>query len=311
MLIERHYPTLLSSCRRTVRDSELAWDAAQQAVLTAMLALHRLRDEDRFAAWLIGIGLNVCRTLIATRARTVASPEPEIDHARAFESTARGSDPQDDVEAAELATDVRAAIRELPDGQREAVILFYLGGLTHAEIAEELGTRSGAVKTRLHKARHSLRTPLEPLWKEHFAMPTHDPSLVPVRIADLRRTAATDSESPRHVVLLEELDGDRRMPIWIGDTEASALAVILESVELPRPGPYHFAAALLQAAGNELREIRVVKLTDSIFFAHAVLADGTAIDARPSDALTLASLTGSPIYVAADVLCEAAERPRP
>ena len=40
----------------------------------------------------------------------------------------------------------------------------------------------------------------------------------------------------------------------------------------------------------------------------AVLADGTALDARPSDALTLASLTGSPIYVAADVLLEAAER---
>lgn len=307
VLIERHYPILLSSCRRAARDAELARDAAQQAVLTAMLGLHRLRDEDRFAAWLIGIGLNVCRTFIATGARTIAAPEPVIDYARTVQSVARDSHPQDHVEEAELAASVHAAIRELPAGQRQAVILFYLAGLTHAEIAEELSTRAGAVKTRLHKARRSLRTPLEPLWKEYFAMPTQDQSLVPVRIADLRRTAATQPESRRHVVFLEELDGDRRMPIWIGATEATALAVILESVELPRPGPYHFAAALLQAAGGEVREVRIVKLTDSIFFAQALLADGTAIDARPSDALTLASLTGSPMYVAEEVLNEADE----
>ena len=65
------------------------------------------------------------------------------------------------------------------------------------------------------------------------------------------------------------------MPIWIGATEATAFAVILESVELPRPGPHHFAAALLGAAGGEVPEVRIVRLTDSIFFAQAVLADGT------------------------------------
>jgi len=82
---------------------------------------------------------------------------------------------------------------------------------------------------------------------------------------------------------------------------------VLENVELPRPGVYHFAAALLKATGGELREARVVKLTDSTFFAQAVLTDGTEVDARPSDALTLAALTGCPIYVAADVLDRAHE----
>ncbi|HUA45905.1 MAG TPA: bifunctional nuclease domain-containing protein [Solirubrobacteraceae bacterium] len=308
MLVERHYPVLLSSCRRAVRDTELAQDAAQQAVLTAMLGLHRLRDEDRFAAWLIGTGLNVCRTLIGARVRMVPSRQTMIDHTNAVKPMALECDPQHQSETTELVTNVHAAIQQLPAGQRQAVVLFYLAGLTHAEIAQELGTRPGAVKTRLHKARHSLRTPLEPLWKEHFAMPTKDLTLVPVRIADLRRTAATKPEPLRHVVFLAELNGDRRMPIWIGATEATALAVILESVELPRPGPYHFAASLLHAAGGELREVRIVKLTDSVFFAQVVLAGGTAVDARPSDALTLATLTGSPIYIAEDVLRQADER---
>ena len=161
---------LLSSCRRAVRDADMARDAAQQAVLTAMLGLHRLRDEDRFAAWLIGIVQNVCRTFIAAQARTVPCPELVNDHARALA----------------------------------------LAGLTHAEIAEELSTRSGAdADLDWCDGGHSL---------------CRDPR---------KRRASRD------------------------------------------PGPHHFAAALLGAAGGEVPEVRIVRLTDSIFFAQAVLADGT------------------------------------
>jgi bifunctional DNase/RNase len=67
-------------------------------------------------------------------------------------------------------------------------------------------------------------------------------------------------------------------------------------------GVYQFAAALLRAAGGELSEVQVVELTDSVFFARAMLADGAVIDARPSDALTLALVTGAPIQVARTVL---------
>lgn len=308
VVIERHYPMLLSSCRRALHDTELARDAAQQAVLTAMLGLGRLRDDDRFGAWLIGIGLNVCRSMMAPARRPAVSFHALTDANDAIAPAASEPDVQLRLESAEVASRVRAAIAQLPAGQRQAVTLFYLAGLTHAEIAQELGTEPGAVKTRLHKARRSLRDPLEPLWKEYFAMPVPTPDLVPVRIADLRRTTAADPASQRHIVFLEEIDGDRRMPIWIGPTEATGLAIILERVELPRPGVYHFAAALLDATGGQLGEARIVKLTDNTFFAQAVLTDGTAVDARPSDALTLAALAGRPIYVAADVLDQAEER---
>ena len=156
-----------------------------------------------------------------------------VDRSDGVEPVASEPDVQGRLESAEVASRVRAAIDQLPAGQRQAVTLFYLAGLTHAEIAEELGTEPGAVKTRLHKARRSLRDPLEPLWKEYFAMPTPTPDLVPVRIADLRRTAAAEPSAQRHIVFLEEIDGGRRMPIWIGAPEASGLAVILEKSSFP------------------------------------------------------------------------------
>ena len=92
-----------------------------------------------------------------------------------------------------------------------------------------------------------------------------------------------------------------------GTPEAQSPVAALEEVELPRPGPYHFAQALLGAAGGALREVRVSRLVDSVFYAVAVLADGTEVDARPSDALTLALVAGAPIAVEPTVL-DASER---
>src|SRR5579862_569628 len=155
-LIARTYPLLLRTCRRALSDADLGRDAAQEAVLIAMLGLDRLRDDERFGAWLIGIGLNVCRAMVKSGARA-ASLQALSDNGGLSEPAASKPGPAQQAEDAEFAVRVRAAIAGLPAGQREAVALFYLAGLTHAEIAEELGTQAGAVKTRLHKARASLR----------------------------------------------------------------------------------------------------------------------------------------------------------
>jgi bifunctional DNase/RNase len=224
-----------------------------------------------------------------------------------------GDDPAVAAEIAEVESRVRAAIAGLPRGQQEAVTLFYLAGLTQAEIAERLGTAPGAIKTRLHKARQSLRASLNEVWKEYFAMSTETPALVPMHVADLRRMADTDPESARNIVFLEDDAGSRRLPIWIGAAEATALAVALEELELPRPWTHQLTAALLQAAGGKLREVRIVELTESVFYAQIILSDGTEVDARPSDALTLAVHLGAPIYVAQAVLDQSdtlAERER-
>ena len=294
-LVERHYGVLLATCRRATGDRELAADAAQEAVVTALVGLDRLRDPASFGAWLIGIGLNLCRRALQERSRWArAGGDASAD------APAPGPGPQEAAEAAQIAERVRAAIAALPAGQRAAVALFHLGGLSHADVAGRLGTRPGAVKTRLHKARGALRRELADVHREEFAMPT----AVPMSVADVRRP--TDRPE-RHIVVLAEVGGERRLPIWIGTPEAQSLVAALEEVELPRPGPYHFAQALLGAAGGALREVRVSRLVDSVFYAVAVLADGTEVDARPSDALTLALVTGAPIAVEPAVL-DASER---
>jgi RNA polymerase sigma factor (sigma-70 family) len=286
-LAERHYELLLATCRRAIGDREAAADAAQEAVVTALLGLDRLRHDDRFGAWLIGIGLNLCRRELQDRARW-----GRLDGA---EPAAGGPGPQEAAEAAAIAERVRGAIAALPPGQRAAVALFHLGGLSHAEVAGRLDTRPGAVKTRLHKARRALRRELADLHREEFPMSTP----VPMRIADVRRP---EGRPDRRIVVLEEIDGQRRLPIWIGIPEADALVAELEAVELPRPGPYHFARALLLAAGGRVAEVRVSRIVEHVFYATAVMADGAEVDARPSDAFGLALVTGAPITAARSVL---------
>lgn len=272
-LVVRHHATLVRCCRRMV-GPDVAADAAQDAVVTALLSLDRLRDDDRFGAWLVGIGLNACRALLRRPHQPALAGE-------------QSPDPADVVAERELAARVRAAIAELPRGQREAVTLYYLAGLTHAEAAAHLGIPPGAVKARLHKARASLRARLEPLRRER-AMP------VEMHVTDVRRAGE------RHVLMLE--GGGRELKIWVGPVEAMIVAVMLEGVEMPRPGTHDLALALLKATGGSVREVRITRLADKVFYAEVVLADGTAVDARPSDAIPLALLTGVPLLVEPDVL---------
>lgn len=310
-LVDRDYAWLERSCRRMLSDADLARDAAQEAVLRALLGLELLRDAERFGAWLVGIGLNVCRGWIGRAEREQSTLEVLETVDRLGDPSAGAIDPLQVVATGELAYRVRSAIGALPAGQRHAVALFYLAGLTHAEIAGDLGTRASAVKTRLQKARVSLRVSLLDTYKEYIAMtdksdPDESTELIAMRVTELRRTAAAEPGTERHIVFLEG-DGDCRLPIWIGQAEATALALVLEDVELPRPGVYQFAAALLSGAGAQLREIRITELTSSVFYAQAVLSDGTIVDARPSDAITLALVARAPIYVSTAVLAKTDE----
>lgn len=91
----------------------------------------------------------------------------------------------------------------------------------------------------------------------------------------------------------------------MGSAEAIALACTLDAVEMPRPLTYQLATNLLTAAGSRLTEVRITRLVEGVFYAVVVVeaAGGTAeIDARPSDAINLAVLSGAPVRVDAAIL---------
>jgi RNA polymerase sigma factor (sigma-70 family) len=308
-LLARHQPLLRAMCRRALGDDDRAEDAAQEAVLQALLSLDRLRQPERFGSWLAGIGLNVCRRRHRDPEHDAWSWEAMLGGRLLPEPVDRSPGPADLAETAELRAWVRRAVAELPSGQRAAVTLHYLTGLTQAETASHLGVDVGAVKTRLHKARANLR---RTLWQ-------HEPSsasmkggsaMVEVRVLDVRRRHAEDGQSSRHFVVLNEVNGERSFPIWIGETEATALALHLERVPLPRPLTYAFAAQVLAAAGGHLREVRIDRLDSDVFYATAVVTGPQGdreVDARPSDALNLALLLESPIRVTEEILASTAD----
>jgi bifunctional DNase/RNase len=188
------------------------------------------------------------------------------------------------------------------------VLLFYLSGLTHAETAATLGIEVGAVKTRLHKARRTLRQELWTFWKEERMTVETQP--IEVRIVDVMRDIESDTEHARYIVLLQEASGERGFPIWVGQTEGEAIALLLEGIETPRPLTYAFTASAVQALGGQLLETRIDRLAGEVFYASAHIAGsaGTVtVDARPSDTIALALALDAPIRVETELFATLAQ----
>lgn len=304
-LLGRHQGLLLALCRRALGDSDLAQDVAQEASLQALLNLDRLRHPDRFGAWLAGIGLNLCRRWVREQAQSAWSWEALQGGRWASEPVDPEPTPEDMAEAMEVTDAVRGALADLAAGQRDAVMLFYVDGFTEQEVADILGTTAGAVKARLHRARRRLRHRLSILRKEENMGVGAGTEWVDMRVSDVRRARAEGGKDGRYVVLLQEGGPEGRgLPIWVGPFEGTAIAMILEKAELPRPATYTFAASILRAVGGRLREVHITRLADITYYAEAVLEgpEGAAmVDARPSDALALALLSDAPVKVSSAV----------
>lgn len=298
-LLLRHWDAAVFLAGRVLGSADLGRDAAQEAAIAAMTDLARLRSPDRFGAWFCGIALNVSRRWL----RQLRHEVPGMP-AGASEIATPDPGPDEAAELADLAARVRVAIGGLAAGQRDAVLLFYLQGLSHAEVAAELGISAGAVKARLHQARAALAPRLAPIADigkdEYMSTPAGQPEWITAEVAEIRRTEDADPARRKHVMVLTERAGTRALPIWIGPAEATAMAVTLTSTESPRPFTYQLTTSALQAAGSGIDEVRITKLDGSVFYACVVVRSASGqqeVDARPSDAVNLALVAGVPIKV--------------
>lgn len=107
--------------------------------------------------------------------------------------------------------------------------------------------------------------------------------------------------SNQPVLLLREAQGTRFLPIWIGAVEATAIAFAQQDVEPPRPLTHDLLCQLLQHWNHELVAVQIDSLSEGVFYASLVFADGTSVSARPSDAIAIALRTGTPTVVADEV----------
>ena len=109
-----------------------------------------------------------------------------------------------------------------------------------------------------------------------------------------------------YAIILKEVDGDRRLPIIIGQFEAQAIALQLEGIIPPRPLTHDLLKNVIELLGYNVDYIVINELRDSTFYAKIKLDSDEIedIDARPSDAIALALKSSSPIYVASYILEE-------
>ena len=136
------------AARLILRDPELARDAVQEALIRAWRDLPRLRDPERFDAWLHRLTVNTCLDLARRRRRRVIEVElTPIDAPSVADVSATLAD-------REL---VEGAMRRLDESGRAIVVLHYFLGMPLTEVAATLGIPVGTVKSRLHRALGEMR----------------------------------------------------------------------------------------------------------------------------------------------------------
>lgn len=116
-------------------------------------------------------------------------------------------------------------------------------------------------------------------------------------------------ETGVYALILEEVEGSRRIPIVIGYPEAQAIECKLQDVTTPRPLTHDLMAVMLKAFNATLSKITIRRLPSGVFAAYLHLVDDRdktiILDSRSSDAIALAIRVGAPIYTSSEVLDEA------
>jgi RNA polymerase sigma-70 factor (ECF subfamily) len=151
LLARTHADSLFAVAQRILRDVDRAEDATQQTLVIAWRQLRRLRDPDRFGAWLHRILVNACYA--------------ELDRTRRWSANVRVLAPTDFVPADELSVsdrdELERGFRRLPPDQRAILVLHHYLGLAPSEIADVLGLPAGTARSRLHYAHRAMRAALE------------------------------------------------------------------------------------------------------------------------------------------------------
>ena len=154
-LVRPHLATLFRVAKRTESHSTLAEDAVQEALVIAFQRLGTYEPGTHLRAWLA--------TIVVQRSRTLGRAERRRRHreARGLSVLAAQDTPLDAAEGSALRSRIVAILAEMPTRRREAVILRLDAGLTHGQIAQQLGSTEASIRVLLHLGLKTLRQALD------------------------------------------------------------------------------------------------------------------------------------------------------
>jgi uncharacterized protein len=125
--------------------------------------------------------------------------------------------------------------------------------------------------------------------------------MVEVQVARL----GVDSTSQAYVVILQERDGDRLLPIWIGRPEAESIVMQMHDIKRPRPLTHDLCRSIVIGLQATVQRVQITRVENSTFFAELHLVRGDSVihvDARPSDGIAMALRFNAPIFAAEELL---------
>lgn len=149
-LVQAHQTRLLRLCCVLLRDEEDARDVVQETFIKSWQHMGELREQEREINWLTRIAVNGCRDVQRSRWRRHTNRRVTPDML-----------PIADPAASLQHTELLWALLQLPEKQREVVMLYYYQQMNMADIAEVLGMAQSSVSRQLEEARGKLRTELE------------------------------------------------------------------------------------------------------------------------------------------------------
>ncbi len=124
------------------------------------------------------------------------------------------------------------------------------------------------------------------------------------------RGVAADPITETPVVVLEDLVGEHVLPIWVGISEARAIAMELGKLKPPRPMTHDLMTAILEGMQGKIERVVIHDLRDNTYYAEISLIRGDerfVVDSRPSDAIALAVRVDAPIFAARRLMEPGAE----
>ncbi len=108
-----------------------------------------------------------------------------------------------------------------------------------------------------------------------------------------------DRSNNSYVVILKEKEGERLLPIWIGQPEAESIVIEMSKLRRERPLTHDLCKTLITGLGGTLRRIQITKVENRTYYAELQIrrdAEVINIDARPSDSIAIALRFSAPMY---------------